>query len=143
MLPGGLDLSGVQDLGHVNQYVASSQRSWSEHAQELATTGTRLLPRARRQAGFQPVGQQSFTIDEQDAKFSPDGLTSSQPDKLVNDATIVGELEPTTYVRDYFIGDGTTLGFYLSRSPFSKTTRHSVRRRICRAGAESHIVVCH
>ena len=28
---------GVQNLGYVNQYVASSQKSWSEHAQALAT----------------------------------------------------------------------------------------------------------
>ena len=55
---------------------------------------------------FQPVGQQSFTVDERDATFLPEGLTVAQPDKLGNDATIVGELEPTTYVRDYFIGDG-------------------------------------
>src|ERR1019366_8499411 len=71
---------------------------------------------------FQPVGQESFTISDQDGKFWPNGLTLSQPDRLENDATIVGELEPTTYVRDYFIGDGTTLGFYLSRTPFSRTT---------------------
>ena len=53
----------------------------------------------------------SFTISESDAKFSSEGLTLVQPDCLNNDATIVGELEPTAYVRDYFIGDGTTLGF--------------------------------
>lgn len=122
VLPGGLDLSGVQDLGYVNQYVASSQRSWSEHAQELATMERACYRAHDGKLVFQPVGQQSFTIDEQNAKFSPDGLTLAQPDHLNNDATIVGELEPTTYVRDYFIGDGTTLGFYLSRSPFSKTT---------------------
>ena len=37
VLPGGLNLSGVQELGYVHQYVASSQKSWSEQAQELAT----------------------------------------------------------------------------------------------------------
>ncbi len=33
----------------------------------------------------------------------------------------IGELEPVVYVRDYFLGDGATLGFYLSTTPFSKT----------------------
>jgi hypothetical protein len=122
VLPGGLDVSGVQDLGYVNQFAASSQRSWSDHALELATMERACYRAHDGVLVFQPAGQQGFSIDEGDAKFSPDGLTVAQPDHLGNDATIVGELEPTTYVRDYFIGDGTTLGFYLSRSPFSKTT---------------------
>ena len=122
VLPGVLDVSGVQDLGYVNQYVASSQRSWSQHAQELATMERASFRVHDGKISFQPVAQQGFTIDEHDAKFSPNGLTVTQPDRLCNDATIVGEPEATTYVRDYFIGDGTTLGFYLSRTPFARTT---------------------
>jgi len=122
VLPGVLDTSGVQDLGFVNQYVASSQRLWSEHAQELATRERACYRVHDGKLVLQPVGQQGFSIDERDAKFSPQGLALAQPDRLVNDATVVGGLEPTTYVRDYFIGDDTTLGFYLSRSPFQRTT---------------------
>ena len=122
VLPGVLDVTGVQDLGYVNQYVASSQKSWSEHAQALATMERACYRVSDGELIFQPVGQQSFSVSESDAKFSPDGLTVVQPDCLNNDATIVGELEPTAYVRDYFIGDGTTLGFYLSRSPFARAT---------------------
>jgi len=122
VLPGGLDVSGVQDLGYVNQFGTSSQRSWSEHAQELATMERACYRVHDSKLTFQPVGQRSFVLDERDARFSPDGLMLAQPDRLGNDATIVGEAEPTTYVRDYFIGDGTTLGFYLSRSPFSQDT---------------------
>ena len=54
----------------------------------------------------------------------------------------MGELEPTTYVRDYFIGDGTTLGFYLSRSPYSRTTVTVFEEEYAGPGLESHIVVC-
>lgn len=122
VLPGVLDVSGVQDLGYVNQYVASSQRSWSEHAQELATRERAYYRVHDGKLVFGPVGQQGLSIDEHDVRFSPTGLTIAQPDRLNNDATIVGELEPTTYVRDYFIGTDTTLGFYLSRSPFARTT---------------------
>jgi hypothetical protein len=122
VLPGVLDVSGVQDLGFVHQYAASSQRGWTEHAQDLAT---RARARYRAHDGklvFEPVGAQGFVVDEQDARFSPTGLTLAQPDRLNNDVTVVGELEPTTYVRDYFIGDNTTLGFYLSRTPFARAT---------------------
>jgi hypothetical protein len=122
VLPGVLDTSGIQDLGNVNQFVVSSQSSWSDHAQELATRERACFRAHDGKVSFQPVGQQSIAINEQDARFTPDGLTVTQPDRLANDVTVVGELEPTTYVRDYFIGDNTTLGFYLSRSPYARST---------------------
>lgn len=122
VLPGVLDVSGVQDLGYVNQFAVSSQKSWQEHALELATRERACCRVHDGKLVFQPAGQQNFTVDERDATFLPEGLTVAQPDKLGNDATIAGEPEPTTYVRDYFIGDGVSLGFYLSRSPFSMAT---------------------
>ena len=121
VLPGVLDVSGVQELNPVNQYDVSSQRSWSEHAQELATRSRACYRAHDGTLTFQPVGQQGFQLNEGDAGFSPKGLTLAQPDRLANDITIIGEVEPITYVRDYFIGDNTTLGFYLSRSPYART----------------------
>jgi hypothetical protein len=121
VLPGGLDLSGVQEVSPVNQFPIVPQNTWTEHAQELATM-TRASYRVHDgKLDFQPIGQQGFTISDQDPKFVPDGLTLVQPDELRNDVTIIGELEPVVYVRDYFLGDGTTLAFYLSTTPFSKT----------------------
>ena len=121
VLPNGLDLSGVQDVSPVNQFPIVPQKTWTEHAQELATM-TRASYRAHDgKLYFEEVGQQSFTISEQDENFVPEGLVLLQSDQLRNDVTIIGELEPLVYVRDYFLGDGTTLGFYLSEVPFSKS----------------------
>ena len=122
VLPGLLDLSGVQDLGPVNQFVVSSQRPWSDHAREIAARERACFRVQDGKLEFQSVSQRGFTVDENDAKVSPQGLILAQPDCLANDVTVVGETEPTTYVRDYFIGDGTTLGFYLSRAPFARAT---------------------
>jgi len=121
VLPGGLDESGVEDVSPVNQFAIVPQKNWTYHAQELA-----LMTRATYRAGdgklsFQEVGQQSFTIGEQDPNFDPAALTLAQPAKLLNDVTLVGELQPQAYVRDYFLGDGTTLGFYLSETPFGNS----------------------
>ncbi|HZM09232.1 MAG TPA: hypothetical protein VFC15_03365, partial [Candidatus Limnocylindrales bacterium] len=121
VLPNGLDLSGVQDVSPVNQFLIVPQKTWTEHVQELATM-TRASYRAHDgKLYFEEVGQQSFTISEQDQHFVPEGLVLLQSDQLRNDVTIIGEFEPLVYVRDYFLGDGTTLGFYLSDTPFSKT----------------------
>ena len=122
VLPGGLDLSGVQDVSPVNQFPIVPQKTWTEHAQELTTMARATYRAHDGKLDFQPVGQQSFTISDQDKKFVPEGLTLVQPDELRNDVTIIGELEPVVYVRDYFLGDGTTLAFYLSEVPFSKST---------------------
>ncbi len=120
VLPSGFDLSGVQDVGPLNQFVIVPQKTWTEHVQELATI-TRATYRAHDgKLYFEEVGQSTFTISEQDANFVPEGLVLLQSDQLRNDITIIGELEPLVYVRDYFLGDGTTLGFYLSDTPFSK-----------------------
>jgi len=117
-LPGGLDLSGVQDVNPLTQFAAVSQEGWTSNVQQLS-----LLSRATYRAhdgklDFQPVGQQSVAIGEQDPNFDPAALTLLQPDNLVNDVTIIGDLEPLTYVRDYFLGTGATLDFYLSQTPF-------------------------
>ena len=121
VLPNGFDLSGVQDVSRINQFLIVPQKTWTEHVQELATM-TRASYRAHNgKLYFEEVGQQSFTISEQDQHFVPEGLVLLQSDQLRNDVTILGELEPLVYVRDYFLGDGATLGFYLSESPFSKS----------------------
>ncbi|MGO9519561.1 MAG: hypothetical protein ACLPND_21195, partial [Candidatus Korobacteraceae bacterium] len=91
VLPGGLDLSGVQDVGPVNQFPIVPQNNWTEHAQELSLM-TRATYRAHDgKLDFQPVGQQGFTISDQDPTFVPEGLVLVQPDDLRNDVTVIGE----------------------------------------------------
>jgi hypothetical protein len=122
VLPGGLDQSGVQDVSPINQFAVAPQKGWTSHAQELSTLARSTYRAHDGKLDFQPIGQQSFTISDQDPNFDPTALTLLQSDKLFNDVTIVGELEPLTYVRDYFLGNGTTLEFYLSETPFGNTS---------------------
>jgi hypothetical protein len=121
VLPGGLDESGVQDVGSINQFAIVPQKGWTSHAQELSTMARAAYRAHDGTLTLQPIGQQSFIISEQDPNFVPDGLTLQRPNTLRNDITIVGELEPVTYVRDYFLGSGTTLAFYLSQTPYGKS----------------------
>ena len=55
--------------------------------------------------------------------FQPEGLNIQPVDGLINDVTVIGEIEPQAYVRDYFVGDGLTLKFYLSQTPFAKSSQ--------------------
>ncbi len=127
VLPGGLDLSGVQDVSPVNQFVIVPQKTWTEHVQELATMARATLSRARRQAvvSRRLASRASPSASRTQSSF-PTALTLLQPDQLRNDVTIIGELEPVVYVRDYFLGDGTTLAFYLSEKFHSAKLRHGL-----------------
>ncbi len=118
VLPGMLDTSGVQDFANVYQYVTNAQKSWSEHAQELATMVDASYMVQDGKLTLQPLGQQSLSINESDTKFMADGFAVAAPDLLRNDVTILGESEPETYVRNYFLGDGLTLNFGLSDNPY-------------------------
>jgi hypothetical protein len=121
VLPGVLDESGVQDSTPINQFVMVPQEKWTWHAQQLGLMARSSYRAHDGKLDFQPVGQQSFTLSEQQPDFDPTGLSLLQSDKLYNDVTIIGELEPMNYVRDYFLGDGTHVEFYLSELPFGRT----------------------
>jgi hypothetical protein len=122
VLPGVLDTSGVQDFANVYQYATNAQKSWSEHAHELATMVDAGYMVQDGKLTLQPLGQQSLSVNESDTKFLPDGLAVAAPDLLRNDVTILGELEPQLYVRNYFLGDGLTLNFGLSDNPYGATS---------------------
>jgi hypothetical protein len=121
VLPGVLDTSGVLDFSNIYQFATDAQKGWSDHAQELSILvgGSYIVQDGKLL--FQPLGNQSFSINENDARFVPDGFAATSPDLLRNDVTIVGELEPEIYVRNYFLGDGLTLNFALSSNPYGAT----------------------
>src|SRR6185312_8392429 len=64
VLPGVLDTSGVQDFANVYQYATHAQKSWSEHAQELATMIGASYTVQDGKLTLLPLGQQSFKLNE-------------------------------------------------------------------------------
>ena len=120
---GVLDTSGVQDLDVLPSYVPDAQLPWSTHAASisiLARGSYRALNGALR---FAPIGSTSYTLDETDPSFSAQGFSLQALGTLVNDAIVIGEVEPQDFARDYFVGDGFTTRYYLSQTPFTKTSR--------------------
>jgi len=122
-LPDVFDPGAVQSLDTIPSYASDPQKKWSEQAGELATAARACF---RLQAGalsFTPAGATTHNFSESDGAFSPQALTLQPVAALINDVTVIGEIEPQAYVKDYFIGDGLTLRFYLSQTPFIKTNR--------------------
>jgi hypothetical protein len=59
------------------------------------------------------------SLSEADGTLLLDALTLTTAKRsLANDITVCGEHEPTTYVTEYFLGDGVTTQFYLSDRVF-------------------------
>ena len=119
--PGRFDTSAAEDVESVESYFASVRHSWSEHAAQLA-----LLARGcyRVQSGeviFEPLGKRNYVLDENDAMFSPANLKINGPAKTLNQITAIGQVAADCYVKDFFEGDGMSLRFYLSATPFLGT----------------------
>ncbi len=116
--PRQFDTSAAEDVENIESYFASVRHSWSEHAAQLA-----LLARGcyRVQSGeviFEPLGKRSYVVDENDEMFSPANLKIIAPTKTLNQITAIGQVSADCYVKDFFEGDGISLRFYLSATPF-------------------------
>jgi hypothetical protein len=120
LAPGVFDLSAAQDLDTLLWYIPDPQKTWSWHAAEIAIAARASYRVFNGALIFASIGASAYTLNETDSNFNPDGLAVQSVNALVNDLTMIGEVEPEAYVRDYFVGDGLTLKFYLSQTPFVK-----------------------
>jgi len=120
LLPGRFDTSAVQDVDTLATYAVNPQMSFSFHAAEIAMAARGSFRTMNGALILAPVGAATYALNETDANFSPEGLWLSSPNLLVNELTVIGQDEPKAYVRDYFVGDGLSLKFYLSQKPFAQ-----------------------
>jgi hypothetical protein len=120
LLPGWFDMSTVQDLDTLATYAVNPQEGFSFHAAEIALAARASFSTIDGALILAPVGAAAYALSENDANFSPQGLWLNSPNLLVNKVTVIGQDEPQAYVRDYFTGDGESLKFYLSQTPFAQ-----------------------
>ena len=121
LLPGWFDASTVQDVDMLATYAVNPQKSFSFHAAEIALSARASFQTMNGALILAPVGAAAYALNESDANFSPEGLVLNSPNLLINELTVIGQDEPQAYVRDYFVGDGETLTFYLSQEPFAQS----------------------
>jgi len=121
LLPGWFNTAGVQDVDTLAAYAVNPQETFSFHAAEVALAARASFRAMNGALLLAPVGAAAYTLNENDANFLPEGLWLSNPNLLVNDVTVIGQDEPQAYVRDYFVGDGLSLKFFLSQKPFAQT----------------------
>jgi len=123
LLPGIFDTTRIQDLDVLPSYSCDPQKTWSEHAAEIALRARGSYRVTNGQVIFEAIGTNGYSLSEADKNFSPEGLTLTASDGLINDVTVVGMFEPQAHVKDYFVGDGYSMRFYLSQVPFMSSNR--------------------
>jgi hypothetical protein len=121
LLPGWFDTSAVQDVDTLAVYAVNPQKKFSFHAAEIAVAARASFRAMNGALILAPAGAATYALNESDANFSPEGLWLNRPNLLLNELTVIGQDEPQAYVRDYFVGDGESLKFYLSQAPFAQT----------------------
>jgi hypothetical protein len=121
LLPGFFNTSAVQNVDTLAAYQVNPQKKFSYHAAEIALAARASYRAMNGALVLAPVGAVTYTVNESDANFSLTGLKLVCPKLLVNDVTVIGLDEPQAYVRDYFVGDGLSLDFYLSQTPFQQS----------------------
>ena len=123
LAPGALNCDAVSDLDTVPYFAVDAQKTWSQHAAELAQLGRGAYRAHDGALELTALGARAHQINESDASFSPDSLQLACFRKIVNDLTVLGMTEPQMHVKDYFMGDGYTLHFNLSEVPFAASSR--------------------
>lgn len=123
LLPGIFDTSSVQEMDTITGWAPSPEKTWSQEIAEIAVQARAAYRAMSGALRFTPLGTNVYKLDESEVNFTPSGLKLQPASRVLNDVTVIGEIEPRAYVKDYFVGDGLTMRFYLSHTPFnSKTT---------------------
>lgn len=120
VFPGCFDTSAVQDVVTLPSFSSDPRKTWSEHAADLALRARACYRVLDGKLIFEPVGATRYSLLESSPGFHPGGLKLRSRGRLLNDVTVVGLMEPRAHVKDYFLGDGLTLGFGLSHLPFTR-----------------------
>jgi hypothetical protein len=120
MLPGWFDFSGVNVGDTIPYFSVDPAKNWAATAAEIAVLARGSYRDDDGKLFFAPLGRNTHALAESDATFSPSDLQLQSINRLVNDLTVLGALEPSAHVKDYFVGDGKTAIFYLSQIPFTR-----------------------
>jgi hypothetical protein len=128
-LPGWFDVTGVEPGDPIPYYSVDPAKKWTASAAEIALSARCFYRDDNGGLLFAPLGSNTYPLTEDSATFSPADLQLQSVSRLVNDLTILGALEPSAYVKDYFAGDGYTTTFYLSQKPFTRSSRVALYNR--------------
>ncbi len=129
-LPGWFDVSGVEAGDPIPYYSVNPAKQWTASAAEIALVARCAYRDDNGKLFFAPLAANTYALAEDVATFSPVDLQLQSVNRLANDLTILGPLEPSAHVKDYFCGDGYTSYFYMSQKPFTRSSEVALYNRV-------------
>jgi hypothetical protein len=112
-----------ETLPSTGTFAARASVPWSVNAGEAAGSAYAAYRALNGQVLIQPVGEVTHSFSDANGTLSVAELQTSAVRELANDVTLSGAEEPTTYIEESFIGDGTTSVFNLSQAAYRDTDR--------------------
>jgi len=122
-LPGWFDVTGVAAGDPIPYFSVNPAKQWTASAAEIALAARCFYRDDNSKLFFAPLADNTYPLAENTVTFSPGDLQLQSVNRLVNDLTVLGQLEPSAHVKDYFVGDGFTTKFYLSQKPFTRSNQ--------------------
>jgi hypothetical protein len=115
-----LSTAGLTLSTAVSNFVPDPGASWSKIAGQVANMARAAYRAINGALTISAVQTIVHPLNETDGSLNLAmlGFTSSVKRSLANDVTVCGEHEPVAYVTEYFLGDGSTMQFYLAQDPF-------------------------
>ncbi len=107
----------------VGVFTPNPTENWSKNAARVAAAGYATYRVLDRALSLLSAGATIHSFSDQDGSLSPGMMQTAQGMELANDITLTGEMEPTTYVTELFLGDGSTSIFKLATAPFRPSRR--------------------
>lgn len=122
-----LSTSGVTLSTGIGAFRALAGETWSTAVGSLASQSRTAYRALSSTLTLGSIPTTVHTLNESDGTLDLASLTltATTSRALANDITVFGADEPTSYVTEFFLGDGATTEFYLSRTPFFLTAAQS------------------
>ena len=122
LCPGIFDVTNVQAGPLLAQYVVDPTKSFYAVAQDLCEASSYVFYGNNHKLYFCPQDDATLpatVVDGNDKNFTPANLNiTAVTTPIINDATVMGQIEPQQYVQEYFIGTGMTNQFPMCDSMF-------------------------
>lgn len=117
---GALTTAGVTLNSAVSHFAAEPGAQWSVSAGQAAGQARGTYRAVNGALLLTMVGNTVHTLDESAGTLDLGNLTltAAVERALANDVTVCGAEEPVAYVAEFFAGDGATLQFPLSETPY-------------------------
>lgn len=121
VMPNTFNVNGVQTGPVVAQYVVDPNKKFIDVVREACDATNYTFYANDKKLYFLPQDDTTIglTLDRNDVHFTPANLELTPEDnQILNDITVIGDLEPQNHVQEYFVGTGLDASFPLVSSVF-------------------------